>query len=748
MDGLMLTEHGVLLTTDNRGDIPIGAPGVLGLYYQDTRFLSGWEVRINGMLPPLLGVENRGYMTRLSYGSIASSRLRPGGLPPGILLMRTRYISTALRGDDMLPSSPVLYERIMLTSYQRVPLSIMLEMTVAVDFQDVFCVRQFAQALPGKYESLDQSERSTLHLSYTGRDDVRRHTLCKATPAPHTVTSTSQMANEGEMWRAIGGIMQHSLYLIPKEPITIEVLIQPVIDDLASSASTPPSVTDGRAGPKGFDGGLEAIEHAHDQWAIDECTRIETDNPALNRVVEQSLRDLRLLLLMPPTGPYVAAGIPWYATPFGRDGLITALQTLPINPAIARGTLRYLAAHQGRAVDSSRDEEPGKIMHEMRSGETVSTGMMPFNPYYGSIDATPLFLVLLGRTQRWLADDALLQDLASAVQAALAWLDDYGDVDGDGYIEFQRRAGRGITNQGWKDSNDALQFPDGSYPNAPIALVEVQGYVYEARLVGAKVLRRLGDEAGATNQERRAAVLREHFNQDFWLADDSFLAQALDAYKKQIPAVTSNAGHALWSGIVDEKRAPLVARRLLADDMSSGWGVRTLSALYPSYNPLSYHNGSVWPHDTAIVAAGLKRYGHDTGPAILLEQIVAAAGGYLDARLPELYAGLPRQGGTHGPVPYPVSCSPQAWAAGSVFLLLQSVLGLEPDAGRNVLRVRPLFPLSLSIVRLQRLRVRGVVIDLEIEATDETTYMIRCASEGGPALVRTIGVGEMAEMPF
>ena len=340
------------------------------------------------------------------------------------------------------------------------------------------------------------------------------------------------------------------------------------------------------------------------------------------------------------------------------------------------------------------------------------------------MDGTALFLVLLGRVMQWTNDTALVRELAPAVRAALDWLDRYGDLDGDGYIEFQRKAGQGLANQGWKDSGDSLQFPDGTFPQAPIALVEAQGYTYDARLAGAMALRAIGDEPAALREEQKAQELRERFNQDFWLPEERFFAQALDAGKRVVPAVTSNAGHALWSGVVADDHAAVVAERLLSADMASGWGIRTLSTAYPSYNPLSYHNGSVWPHDTAIVAAGLKRYGHHRGAATLLAQVVAAATGYADARLPELYAGLPRAAADRGPVPYPVSCSPQAWSAASVFLLLQSALGLDADAPAATIRLCPLFPPGLHRVSLSRLRVGTSIVDLEVEVIGDGNYRV------------------------
>ncbi len=741
MDELVLAEQGVFLTTDARGEIPVGAPDAFGLYYRDTRFLSGFALRLDGVAVPLLGVEDSGYVSTLTYGEIAESPVRTPGIPPNVLVRRTRYLAVP-------DGRPVLRERIAVTSYDRDALDVVLALALAADFKDIFEIRRITSGERPPYQAPQTLASDTIVLAYTGRDDVRRRTVCHLTPAPDEVVTLPGAAvrgNGGDGYVSTAGepgvTAGFTLRLEPRQVVVIELTIEPASSDAADAlladTPAPQRLT--------FEEGLATATALHDAW-LAACTRIETDNAMIDRVLDRSLRDLRLLLLQFPTGPYLAAGIPWFAVPFGRDALIGALEMLSVNRDIAVGTLRYLAVHQGRRVDPERDEEPGKVMHEMRAGEMVQSGVAPFNPYYGSVDATPLFLVLLGRTVDWLdeAGQELARQLEPALRAALAWLDDYGDGDSDGYVEFERKAGRGIANQGWKDSGDSLQFPDGTYPQAPIALVEVQGYVYEARLAAARLLRLLGDEATAMDQEQKAAVLRVRFNRDFWLADEECYAQALDRDKRPVPAVTSNAGHALWSGIAGEERAAALARRLMAPDLCAGWGIRTLSDAYPSYNPISYHNGSIWPHDTAIVAAGLKRHGHDAAAAALLEQVVAAAGGYPDVRLPELYGGLPRLDHERGPVPYPVSCSPQAWAAGSVFLLLQSVLGLEPDDNSGALRVRPLFPPSLHRVQLRRLRIGAATVDLLIETRADGAYEVRCACDGGTPLVRTIAAGGTA----
>lgn len=776
MDELVLAEQGVFLTTNARGEVPVGAPEAFGLYYRDTRFLSGFALRLDGVAIPLLGVEDNGYVSTLTYGEIAESPVRTPGIPPNVLVRRTRYLAVP-DGPPHLPTPspmsrrggadagvdagagprPVLRERIAVTSYNRDTLDVGLALELASDFRDIFEIRGIASGERPAYQAPAMPAPGMIVVSYTGRDEVRRRTTCYLTPDPDAISllpsaaAAGSTTGSGDVDSATAtagepGVSAHfTLRLPPRQAVIVEVTIELTSGDKGAVITEDTLASREPA----FEEELAAATAAHEAW-LAVCARIETDNVAINRVLDRGLRDLRLLLLRFPTGPYLAAGIPWFAVPFGRDAIIAALEMLPVNLDIAVGTLRYLAVHQGRRVDPSRDEEPGKIMHEMRSGEMVRSGLAPFDPYYGSVDATPLFLVLLGRTVDWLgeAGQGLARELEPALRAALSWLDGHGDVDGDGYVEFERKAGRGIANQGWKDSGDSLQFLDGSYPEAPIALVEVQGYVYEARHAAATLLRRLGDEASAADQRKKATRLRAQFNRDFWLAGDEYYAQALDRDKRPVPAATSNAGHPLWSSIADEEKGAAMARRLMAPDMCAGWGVRTLSTLYPSYNPISYHNGSIWPHDTAIVAAGLKRYGHDAAAAALLAQVVAAGDGIADARLPELYGGLSREGGERGPVPYPVSCSPQAWAAASPFLLVQSALGLEPDADGAGLRVRPLFPPSLHRVRLRRLRVGGATVDLLVEGQADDIYEVTCARDGGAAATQRVAAGETARFPL
>jgi len=718
MDEVVLKEQGVFLTTDASGEIS-ARPGALGLYYQDTRFLSRLELRLDGSAAPLLDRDDHGYQATFTYGLIAESHLfdPQQTYPPNILIQRTHYIAHPPTGQP-----GALRERLTLTNFNREAREVTLTIILAADFVDMFKVRGFSELQMGDYDAASVPRPDLLALGYTGRDGLRRQTLCQFSPPPQEITTLTASDH--------GATAAYRLRLEPQQPVTLEVEITPVVGPAPDSGARPP-----------FDTALAALAASHQAWTERECTAIETDHPAINRIIAQSLHDLRLLRQDHPTGPYISAGIPWFAVPFGRDGIIVAMQMLMVNPQVAVGTLRYLASHQGAHSDPTRDEDPGKIMHEMRSGEAVTTGAAPFGPYYGTVDGTALFLMLLGGTLEWLADPALARELEPAARAALAWLDTYGDVDGDGFIEFQRKAGGGLANQGWKDSGDSLQFPDGSYADAPIVLCEVQGYTYAGRLAGARLLRLLGDDGATAEQTAKAAALRQRFNSAFWLADEGIFAQALDGHKTPVPAATSNAGHCLWGGIADEDRAPLVAQRLLAPDMLSGWGMRTLTTRYPSYNPLSYHNGSIWPHDTSLVVAGLKAYGHDAAAADIFGQVAAAGAGYPDSRLPELYGGLTRREGERGPIPYPVSCSPQAWAAGSVFLMLQSALGLRADAALGTLTLRPVLPVGMRQVTLRRLQLGPLTLDLEI-TSDPTIVHVRATTPTGISIERNAPPGQ------
>jgi len=431
---------------------------------------------------------------------------------------------------------------------------------------------------------------------------------------------------------------------------------------------------------------------------------IETEHDGFRSLLDRSIEDLAALRLFDPDFPdrtVIAAGAPWFMTLFGRDSLLTSWMAMLVDSDLALGTLQTLARFQGTEVNPLTEEEPGRILHEMRFGESAELSLGGGLIYYGSIDATPLFVMLLGELRRWGHKRAEVDALLPAADRALAWIDEFGDRDGDGYVEYQRTSDRGLENQGWKDSHDSTRFADGHLAHTPVAICEVQGYVYAALLARAHFAEEAGDDGLAATLRRRAADLKVRFNRDFWLEDQGWLAMGLDRDKQPIDALTSNMGHCLWTGILDEDKARRVGERLVSDEMFSGWGIRTLATSMTGFNPISYHNGSVWPHDNAICAAGLMRYGLVDAAHRVIAGIVEAAA-YFGNRLPELFAGLPRDQFAF-PVSYPTSCAPQAWAAASPLLFLRSMLHLDPDVPNAQVHLAPEVPEWIG-----RLSIRGI----------------------------------------
>jgi len=445
--------------------------------------------------------------------------------------------------------------------------------------------------------------------------------------------------------------------------------------------------------------------------------RLESSNAQVDAWIDRSVSDLHMLTTQLPTGPYPYAGVPWFNTPFGRDGIVTALECLWPRPEIARGVLAYLASTQATAVTPEQDAEPGKILHETRQGEMAALREHPFGRYYGSVDATPLFVVLAGAYYERTGDRSFIESLWPHVEAALQWIDDHGDRDG--FVEYRRQSSKGLVHQGWKDSDDAVFHADGSLAEGPIALCEVQGYAYAARRAGAALAALLGRPEQAAQLLHRAERLRERFEAAFWCDDLSTYALALDGDKRPCRVRTSNAGQCLFTGIVDSDRARRVARTLFADESFCGWGIRTLDAREARYNPMAYHNGSVWPHDNALVAYGLARYGMEDLATRIWSGLFEAARWFDLHRMPELFCGFSQTPG-EGPTLYPVACAPQAWAAGSVFLLFQAFLGLSISGPRaEVTFTRPHLPPALDELRIHDLELCGATVDLRIVRHDD-----------------------------
>jgi glycogen debranching enzyme len=466
--------------------------------------------------------------------------------------------------------------------------------------------------------------------------------------------------------------------------------------------------------PEDYDEAFAQVLESVDAARRRQCA-ISSSNTQFNEWIRRSASDLHMMVTNLAEGPYPYAGVPWFSTPFGRDGIITALQMLWTAPHVAKGVLRYLASRQATEVDTANDAEPGKILHEARGGEMAALGEIPFRRYYGSVDATPLFVVLLGAYYTRTGDRELVESLWPNVERALAWIEYYGDVDGDGFVEYARRSSNGLVQQGWKDSNDSVFHADGRLAEPPIALCEVQGYVFDAKRRAAELAGLLGLTTRAAALVDEAAALRERFEHHFWREDLGTYALALDGQKAPCLVRASNAGHTLFSGVASPAHASRIAEGLFGETLCTGWGIRTLAGTEARFNPMSYHNGSIWPHDNALIASGLARYGRTDLAARLCESLFDAAGSFDLRRMPELFCGFRRRAGV-GPTRYPVACAPQSWAAGAAFMLLESCLGLQIDApARRITFSHPMLPPFLDRVRIENLRIGGATLDLVLD---------------------------------
>ncbi len=678
MSDLVMKEGSLFLVAGENGDIA-GHGAVHGLYNKDTRYLSRLELTVEGYRPDLLSASAAAnFQMSFFYQSQRAAQIEyDQGRPGTIGVERRRVIADG-----------VLYEQVHLINYGLQPATATAELHFAADFWDLFEVRGAIRAARGTVLP-PEVDQSRVVLAYRGLDELVRRTLVIAEPAP------TFLDGQRSAW---------CLSLAPRETATVALSVAP--DQMGGF----PTVTH-------FNEALEQVKRSYVDWQ-QETTIVETDNLLVNRTLDRSRLDLRALLADIGSGPFPVAGIPWFAVPFGRDSLITAIQALPVNPSLAVGTLRTLATLQGQELNSARQEEPGKILHEMRSGEMAIRGEVPFLRYYGSVDATPLFLVLLGETYRWTGDLSFAASLLPHIKAALTWIHTYGDRDGDGLIEY-RSDEDGLAVQSWKDSRDSMAHRNGALADSPVAVAEAQGYVYDAYYGLVPLLRDLA-EAGhgaelktlAAELAAKANSLQEKFDQAFWMSDRQFYAIALDGAKRQVGTVSSNPGHSLWSRIVPPERRAAVADVLMGDGLFSGWGVRTLDEHETTYNPMSYHNGSVWPHDNAIIALGLKRAGLGNHAALLAAALFRAANHFPYNRLPELMCGHPASEGE--PVKYPVACSPQAWAAATPFMLIQAILGLEADAPHATLRLQPQLPDDIGRIHVRGLRVGDAVVDLDV----------------------------------
>jgi len=661
---------------DSFGDVGASSGGPDGIFYCDTRHLGQLELKINGMQPLLLGSNVRDDNSMLTVDLTNpdfyfDDRLV---LPKDTLhIVRTLFLWRA-----------TAYQRLRVRNHGDRAAHLNLSLGFGSDFADLFEVRGLRRAHRGR-ASANVRTPSEAVLTYQGLDGKPRRTELIFTPVPERLSNAEAL---------------YSVELGPSESATFYVSVE-CCAGTAESHSLP------------FQKGIRAAFREH-KAVTQRRTTVATSNVIFNEVLCRAMADISMLTTATPQGPYPYAGIPWYSTTFGRDGIITAMQMLWSDPRLARGVLRRLAAYQATEYDPLADAEPGKILHEMRGGEMAALREVPFGLYYGSVDSTPLFVLLAGLYAEHTGDLETLRELWPNIEAALAWIDGPGDPDGDGFVEYHRADEKGLVNQGWKDSHDAIFHADGTLAVGPIALAEVQGYVYAAKRLAARCARRLGNNELADTLDAAAMKLAAQFEAAFWCADIGSYALALDGEKRPCRVRSSNAGQVLFSGIAAPERAAIVARDLLRPSFFSGWGIRTIAREEARYNPMSYHNGSVWPHDNALIAAGLARYGHKGAVGRVFGALFDAASYMEFRRLPELFCGFQRNR-ARGPTLYPVACAPQAWAAGTPFMLLQAALGLEFDPDRHEILLRaPRLPAFLDEVTLSHLQLGESSVDLTV----------------------------------
>jgi glycogen debranching enzyme len=666
------------------GDIDSSASPAHGLYFHDTRHLDRAVLRLGN--EPLSVLLSSAVQDDRSVSELTNPDLE---LENGKTISKQQI---GIRRERALGETAE--EKIFVRNYGLEPLTIEFELEFGCAFDSMFAIRG---AEPGKRGTVRKPawKEGRLELRYDGADGRVRTTTLGFDPAPLRTSS--------------GGIARYRVELAPAQGTCIRVHVEVA------------------------DRGQGELEEAPESWRRRRAfsgVEIKSDNSLFNRVLKRSFDDLHMLVTRERREVFFAAGVPWFVCLFGRDSIVTALETVANDPRVAAETLVLLARYQGRHHDEWRDEEPGKILHELRVGEMANLGEVPQTPYYGTVDATPLFLCLLAEYVRWTGDLDLVHRLEKHVDRALYWLDEIADHDGDGFVDYVSRSAKGLANQGWKDSGNSIANADGSPAQPPVALVEVQGYVYRALLDTAWLFQLIGRRDEGERLEAQAKDLRRRFQDAYWLPDRRYLAVALQKDGRPVESIASNPGQALWSGIVSARHARSIARTLLSPNMFSGWGIRTMAEGETAYNPLDYQVGAVWPHDNAMIAAGLKRYGFTAEALQTLTAVYQAATRFPGYRLPEVFAGFAR-GDSPEPVRYPVACSPQAWAAGAIPYMLRTALGLEPDATEHLLRiVRPALPSWLGEVCVRGLKVGEATVDLVFHRHHDDTSVVVSGQRG------------------
>ncbi len=661
---------------DDCGDIVNAQGNPAGIFHDDTRYLSGTCLFIDGHRPLLLS----------STVQLDNAMLTVDLANPDIYLDKelilTRETLHLVRTKFLWRST--CFERIAIQNFDSQPHHNRITLAFDADFADLFEVRGITRARRGT-RTVEIRGNDLVVFHYKGLDNVDRYTHIRFDPPPTILTER-------------GAALDISLEA--HEQKAAYVSVQCGTDDKIGNMQCLPALRASR----------RAARHDAENTAV-----VQTSNDLFNQVLCRAVADIYMLTTHTPEGLYPYAGIPWFSTPFGRDGIITALETLWLDPDIAKGVLKFLAATQATKLDAANDAEPGKVLHEMRSGEMANLREVPFGRYYGSVDATPLFVMLAGAYFDRTGDVETMRAIWPNIQAALDWIDKYGDFDDDGFVEYRRQSENGLRNQGWKDSNDSIMHADGTLAEGSIALCEVQGYVYAGKHHAAAICRALdrSDQAEALSTE--AEKLRARFEEKFWCADLGTYALALDGAKKPCRVTASNAGHALLCGIASQKHAAGIAKSLLSRECFSGWGVRTLSAAETRFNPMSYHNGSVWPHDNALIALGLSRYGFKTEAMKIFSGLFDATHFLSQSRLPELFCGFSRGQG-RGPTLYPVACAPQAWSSATPFALVEAALGLRFDHAKNEISFEdPRLPDFLNELCLHKLCLGKSTISVRLQ---------------------------------
>ncbi|MEU7974074.1 glycogen debranching N-terminal domain-containing protein [Micromonospora sp. NPDC049089] len=660
---IRILDGNTFVVCEDTGDIEATPSEPTGLFSIDTRFLSTWVLTINGERLNSLSYDDLQYFESRFF------------LVPG---MATHYVDAKLSIIRERAVGGSFCEQLTILNHDEKPVDLEVRMDAASDFADLFQVKD--EILNKKGEIYTEVESDRLRLGYR-RGNFRRETVISS-------STSARYDSKG---------FSYTVHLEPNEQWDASIDVQ--------TYAVGPGGRDLRFGLRKHGTERLALQHDLEQWIAD-APKVNSEHGRVASTYRRSLIDLAALRFSPLSlggATLPAAGLPWFMTMFGRDSILTCLQTLPFTPQLSKTTLRILASLQGSRFDDFRDEDPGRILHEMRYGETAAFEEQPHSPYYGSVDATPLFIVLLDEYEKWSGDVALVKELEQESRAALRWIDNYADLVGTGYIWYERRnTDTGLENQCWKDSWDSISYSDGTLPPFPRATCEVQGYAYDAKVRAARLAREFwGDPEFADQLEREAAELKERFNRDWWVDDGEYFALALDPDGRQCDILSSNIGHLLWSGIVEPERAEKLAAHLVGPRLFSGWGVRTLAEGEARYNPIGYHNGTIWPFDNSFIAWGLRRYGFAEEAATIANGILDAAT-YFDGRLPEAFGGYPREL-TKFPVEYPTACSPQAWSTGTPLLLLRTMLGLEPHEGH--LAVEPRLPVGMG--RIEVLDIPG-----------------------------------------